>query len=90
MKVSEFARQLNTTNEVVLKKLKALKLKAKDGDQELNKVVLSVLQRELKSELKDQPAGIREVHETKAATPFPAQVTDTKTASKAPPPDWLH
>ncbi len=43
MKVSELAKELKTTNAAVLEQLKALKLKAKDGNQELNGAVLSVL-----------------------------------------------
>ena len=53
MRVSELAKELNTTNDVVLKKLKSLKLKAKDGKQELNKAVLIVLRGELRKELKN-------------------------------------
>jgi len=47
MRVSELAKELNTTTEIILAKLRAFKLKAKDGEQELNSFVLSVLQREI-------------------------------------------
>ncbi|MCK5214761.1 MAG: translation initiation factor IF-2 [Candidatus Omnitrophica bacterium] len=53
MRVSELAKELNITSDVVLKKLKSLKLKAKDGKQELNKAVLIVLRGELVKELKN-------------------------------------
>ena len=47
MRVSELAKELNTTTEIILAKLRAFKLKAKDGEQELNSFVLSVLRREI-------------------------------------------
>ena len=47
MRVSDLAKELNTTNEIILAKLRAFKLKAKDGEQELNSFVLSVLRREI-------------------------------------------
>jgi translation initiation factor IF-2 len=46
MKVSDLAKILNTTSEDILNTLKALRLKAKDEDQELNAIVLDVLRRE--------------------------------------------
>lgn len=46
MQVAELAKELNTTSEIILKTLKSLRLKAKDGKQELNSAVLSVLRRE--------------------------------------------
>ncbi len=50
MRVLDLAKELNTTSEVILSKLKAFKLKAKDSDQELNTAVISVLRRELDKE----------------------------------------
>lgn len=51
MKVSEIAKEFNTTNKIVLEKLKALKLKAKSGTQELNNTVVVVLRSELRKGL---------------------------------------
>ena len=48
MRVEELASSLNITSEMILTKLKALKLKAKDGKQELNAAVISVLRSEFK------------------------------------------
>ena len=50
MKVSELAKELNIENEIVLHKLKMLKLKAKDN--ELSKGVAIVLRGELAKEIK--------------------------------------
>ena len=47
MKVSELAKELNTTSDKVLATLKSFKLKAKDGDQELSVAVASVVRSEL-------------------------------------------
>jgi translation initiation factor IF-2 len=55
MKISDIAKEFNTTNEFVLSKLRALKLKAKDGKQELNKVVEDVVRRAILKEGKDLP-----------------------------------
>jgi hypothetical protein len=54
MRVSELAKELKTTDEVVLARLKSLKLKAKDSAQELNSVVLSLLRADFK---KSPPAS---------------------------------
>ncbi len=48
MRVSELAKELGVSSEDILAKLKSLKLKAKDGKQELNEAVIPVLRRELK------------------------------------------
>ncbi len=48
MKVSELAKELNTTSKDILTTLKALKLKSIDSKQELNAVVISVLRSEYK------------------------------------------
>lgn len=47
MKVSELAKELNTTSDKVLTTLKSFKLKARDGDQELSAAVASVVRSEL-------------------------------------------
>ena len=54
MRVSDLAKELNTTTRAVLDKLKALKLKAKDGNQELNRAVGIVVKSELMKKLKGQ------------------------------------
>ncbi len=53
MHVFELADELQISNEAVLKKLKALKLKAKDGEQVLNNAVIIVLRSELKKDMQD-------------------------------------
>ena len=55
MRVSELAKELNTTSDAILAKLRAFKLKAKDSEQELNSFVLSVLRREISKEVKIPP-----------------------------------
>jgi len=47
MKVSELAKDLNTTSDKVLTTLKSFRLKARDGDQELSVAVASVVRSEL-------------------------------------------
>ncbi|MBI5416215.1 MAG: translation initiation factor IF-2 N-terminal domain-containing protein, partial [Candidatus Omnitrophica bacterium] len=47
MKVSDLAKNLNTTVETILQTLKSFKLKAKDGDQDLSAAVVSVVRSEL-------------------------------------------
>lgn len=56
MLVSELAKEFNTTTAKVLEKLKTLRLKAKDGNQELSKVVVTVLRSELVKDLKQDTA----------------------------------
>jgi len=46
MNVSDIAKEFKTTSDDILKKLKSLKLKAKDSKQELNVAVISVLKSE--------------------------------------------
>ncbi|MEW5895988.1 MAG: translation initiation factor IF-2 [Candidatus Omnitrophota bacterium] len=53
MKVSDLAKEFKTTTDHVLEKLKSLRLKAKDGDQELSKAVLIVLKSELIKDMKE-------------------------------------
>ena len=52
MKVSELAKDLNVTSDVVLKALRSLKLKAKDSEQVLSAAVVSVIRSELKTNKK--------------------------------------
>jgi translation initiation factor IF-2 len=56
MRVSELAKELNTTSDRVLAKLKSLRLKAKDDSQELNKAVVVVVRGELAKELSKEGA----------------------------------
>lgn len=53
MKVSELAKEFKTTTEHVLDKLRSLKLRAKDGDQELSRAVIIVLKSELIKDMKE-------------------------------------
>lgn len=57
MLVSEIAKEFNTTTANVLSKLKTLRLKAVDGNQELSKVVVTVLRSELVKDLKTATAA---------------------------------
>ncbi|HPB67908.1 MAG TPA: translation initiation factor IF-2, partial [Candidatus Omnitrophota bacterium] len=91
MHVFELADELQISNEAVLKKLKALKLKAKDGDQVLNKAVIIVLRSELKKDMQD-PEKMRrfrlqrkQEQERKNAPPEPP----SPPAAPPPPPEVL-
>ncbi|MCD4780529.1 MAG: translation initiation factor IF-2 [Candidatus Omnitrophica bacterium] len=55
MKVSEVAKELNTSSSFILETLRSLKLKAKGADQELNKVVVSVIKTQLKNKTLPPP-----------------------------------
>ena len=59
MRVSDLAKEFHTTSETILAKLRSLKLKAKDSDQELNSAVTVVLRSELIKELKGRPQEIK-------------------------------
>src|SRR3990167_2501431 len=61
MKVSELAKEYNTTVDHVINILKTLKLKAKDGSQELNAVVLSVVKSHLEKNKVALPQKAAEV-----------------------------
>ncbi len=52
MLVSELAKEFNTTSDIVLGKLKTLRLKAVDAKQDLSKAVVTVLRSELVKDLK--------------------------------------
>lgn len=76
MRVSELAKELNISSEIILAKLRAFKLKAKDSEQELNSAVLSVLRREISKGVKIPPqtgkkisAVLKEPKESKAPKP---------------------
>jgi len=73
MKVFELAREWKTTPEVILKKLKSLKLKAKDKNQELSKLVLDVLRREMKDIPTEAPAPQPPPKKEAPAKPVPAK-----------------
>jgi len=78
MKVSELAKDLNTTTQVVLDKLKSMKLKAKGPNQELSKVVGSVVRSALIKDLKDswnKKAAIKSVSVPKRKGPM-SRVSD--------------
>ncbi len=84
MKVSELAKEFKTTNKNVLEKLKGLKLKAKDGNQELNKAVVIVL----RSELKKGPASSVQSKSVSAAgekAKIPATAKAKKSAKEKKP-----
>lgn len=66
MKVSELAEKVGVPVEEILNKLKALRLKAKDGDQELNAAVASVIKSEFvveKKEVKKKEKVVRKPKE---------------------------
>ncbi|MDP8213155.1 MAG: translation initiation factor IF-2 [Candidatus Zapsychrus exili] len=87
MKVSDLAKEFNTTSAAILSELKTLKLKAKDSNQELNVVVVSVIKNHLKDkklpkadEIKEEPKKIeKEVKaETKKEAKKPVKKKETK------------
>ncbi len=57
MLVSELAKEFNTTTANVLGKLKTLRLRATDGNQDLSKAVVTVLRSELVKDLKSATAA---------------------------------
>ena len=68
MKVSELAKELQTSDDVILSTLKSLRLKAKDRNQVLNSVVVSVLRSQLGKGLKELPkAAVQETAKPKVA-----------------------
>jgi len=92
MKVFELAKEFKTTNEHVLEKLRSLKLKAKDGEQELSKAVTIVLKSELIKEMKK--ASRLKTQKKPERTPFVEKdleaVSDTETASEDEAPAKSH
>lgn len=67
MKVSDLAKELNITSDVVLKALRSMKLKAVDNKQELSSAVVSVLKSEFKKTKKVEPKkeAVKESKEVK-------------------------
>lgn len=65
MRVSDLAREIGTTSEAILAKLKSLHLRAKDSAQELNEAVIPVLRRELKGG--SQEKAVKEPPQTKVS-----------------------
>ena len=65
MRVSDLAKELGITSDVILAKLKSFMLKAKDSKQELNSAVIVVLRRELghlakgTPKAKEAPAAVK-------------------------------
>jgi len=55
MKVTDIAKEYNTTTEYILTALKGLKLKAKGKDQELNAAVAAVLKSFLNKKKGEMP-----------------------------------
>src|SRR5436190_11566237 len=80
MKVSELAKELNVSSQDILTKMKALKFKAKDSDQELNTVVITVLRSELGKGRKAAPSAATAVKE---APPRPVSKAQAR-----PEPKW--
>src|SRR3989344_2612794 len=80
MRVVDLAKELNVTTEIILNKLKAFKMKAKDGNQELSGAAVTVLRGELRSAAKSVPA--------KAEAPAPREIKpaakEVKAETKAP------
>jgi len=78
---------MKTSNVAVLKKLRALKLKAKDGEQELNRAVVTVLKSELLKDLKTgskagKAAEVKEAAKKVVEKKEPAEVEAPKTTVK--------
>ena len=79
MKVSELAKDLDTTSDAVLKALRSLKLKAKDSEQVLSAAVVSVI----KSELKPPKKATASKKETTARKAAKADAPAKKAKKKA-------
>jgi translation initiation factor IF-2 len=88
MRVSDLAKELNTTNKEVLDTLRSLKLKAKDGEQELNAVVANVIKNELQKKGKVpakevvQKPPAKASKEKAAASPKPKPAGRVKSVAK--------
>jgi translation initiation factor IF-2 len=64
MKLKDFAKNWDTSSDVIIETLKSLKLKAKDENQELNAVVLSILKSEfpkLRNSMEDRVSKRRKM-----------------------------
>ncbi len=85
MKVSDLAKELNTTSETILATLKSLKLKAKDNQQELNAAVVSVLKSELlRAKKMPAPAAVTTPLKTDAGAREKATVEKKPSARTKP------
>ncbi|MCR4337697.1 MAG: translation initiation factor IF-2, partial [Candidatus Omnitrophica bacterium] len=83
MKVLELAKELNISNDVILEKLRSLKLRAQDGNQELNRAVLIVVKSALVKDLgKGVISTVRAKSESKAV-PVASPVSKTEKKSEA-------
>lgn len=92
MRVSELAKELGTSSDVILGRLKALRLKAKDSKQELNEAVEAVIRREFKGAVKaaaktvatktEAKTTLAAVKEKKTLAKPKASVTEKTTAKK--------
>ncbi len=86
MKVSEIAEQYKTTNEIILKTLKSLRLKAVDGNQDLSPAVMSVLKSELsKLKVKAPASPSKKEESAKEAKKIPAKKTKKAAEKEAKP-----
>lgn len=79
MQISELAKQLGVTSDLILKTLKALKLKSKDSKQELSSAVVSVLKSEL-SKLKKNSKELEKKEEAKTVV----KTESSETVAKEP------
>lgn len=70
MRVEDLAKELKTTSDAVLARLRTLKLKAKDSQQELNSAVLAVLRSEFKKTA-PPPAKTKELPKVSAVEKKP-------------------
>jgi translation initiation factor IF-2 len=89
MKVSELAEQLKTTDEMILKTLKSLRLKSRDSAQELSGAVVSVVRSEMLRSAKLSPQ-IPAQTPAKPAQPEespPAKTLAKGTKAVVPPPE---
>lgn len=92
MLVSELAKELKTTSDAILERLKLLRLKAKDSNQELSAAVVSVIRSELgkgskkEKESKKEPAKAPKAKTTKAKEEKKAPAKKTTKATKAAEP----
>ncbi|MFP4472405.1 MAG: translation initiation factor IF-2 [Candidatus Omnitrophota bacterium] len=85
MKVAELAKEFKVSTEDVLDKLRSMKLKAKDGDQELSKALLVVIKSEL---IKDMKSKSRQKAAPKtrrrSARPAAAKAEEKKKSEEKP------
>lgn len=87
MKVSELAEQLKTTDDVILKALKSLRLKSRDSAQELSGAVVSVVRSALLKSAKALPHAPGPVTEKSVPLPeSPLKTAEAKEAQAIAPP----